>query len=207
MKDPINIALAVIVVLLLGYTIFKNSGSSSDPGYSIPAGPVDASGYTVLDIDGTDIKRLEKRDANGILKESGETFNGLKTGTWITYNNEGRVRTIDSYMAGKLEGIQLKLNDRGQVELQASYKGDILHGNWTKYKAGSRKEEERRYNMGKLDGVNKFYDQRGKLQKEIAYKNGVQHGLFRHYDEEGNVTLEYEYKDGEKVRGGIVGKE
>ena len=206
MKDPINIALAVLVVLLIGYTVFKNTGDGANQAYSVPVGPVDASGYTVLEVEGTPVKKLEKRDANGILQESGETLDGLKTGTWMTYSSEGRVKTISPYLAGKLNGVYLEMNDRGQVELQASFTDDILHGSWTKYKSGSRKEEERFYNMGQLDGDNKFYDQRGKLQKEIGYKNGVQHGMFRHYDENGNVTLEYEYKDGEKVRGGIVEK-
>ena len=51
----------------------------------------------------------------------------------------------------------------------------------------------------------KTFDERTfKLKQEVEYKNGLQDGYFRYYDEEGNVTLEYEYKEGEKIKGGIV---
>lgn len=65
--------------------------------------------------------------------------------------------------------------------------------------------EERYYENGKLEGTAKTYDDRTfKLKQEAQYKNGLQHGYFKYYDENGNVTLEYEYKNGEKVSGGIV---
>ena len=204
MKNPVNIALAVLVVILLGYTVYKNMGGSSASPSAVAAGPVDANGYTVLEIDGTPIKKLEKYNESNILIESGETLNDLKTGTWTTFHSDGRVKSISSYIAGKLDGVQINLSDRGHVELQAMYKDGLLDGNWTSYQNGSRKLEERFYIMGKLNGVNKHYSKTGKLQKEIGFKDDLQHGVFKYYDDEGNVTLEYEYKDGEKVSGGIV---
>ena len=46
--------------------------------------------------------------------------------------------------------------------------------------------------------------QTGRLQKEINYKMGVQDGYFRYYNESGQINMEYLYKDGEKISGGIV---
>ncbi len=202
MKDPINIALAVIVVLL-GFTFYKKMSNNSDVA-TVAAGPVNAEGYTILDIEGSPVKKLEKYDANNILVESGATLNELKTGTWTTYNAERRVKSISSYLGGKLNGVQLEFNDRGQVELQAFYKDGLLHGNWASFTNGNRKKEERVYNMGKMDGINKHYDKVGKLQKEIGFKDDLQHGSYKYYDEDGNVLMEYEYENGEKVSGGIV---
>ena len=202
MKNPINIALVALIVILLGFTVYKNKGGGTSNA-SVPAGPVDVNGFTVIDVVGTPIKKLQKFN-NNLLEESGEMLNGQKTGTWITYYFDGRVKSISSYIAGKLDGVQINLNDKGHVELQAHYKDGQLDGTWTSYANGSRKSEERVYNMGKLDGISKYYDKRGKLQKEIGFKNDVQHGFFRQYDEQGNVLLEYEYKNGEKVSGGIV---
>ena len=200
MKDPINIALLVIVAILIGFTVYKNEGGKDSPA----AGPVNAEGYSVVEFNDTPVKKLEKYDQNNNLIESGETLHDLKTGTWVTYYPDGRVKSISSYIAGKLNGLHMTFNDRGHVELQANYKDGFLHGNWTTFNSGSRKKEERVYNMGKLDGVNKHYNKVGKLQKEIGFKNDVQHGVYKYYDDDGNVTLEYEYKNGEKVRGGIV---
>lgn len=205
MKDPINIALVAIIVVLLGFTVYKNMGGNAASG-SKAAGPVDVNGYTIIDVKGTPVKRLEKYDNNNMLLESGEMLDGLKTGAWITYHSDGRVKSITNYIAGKKDGLQVNLSDKGYIELQAFYKDDVFHGNWTTYATGSRKIEERVYNMGKLDGINKHYDKLGKLQKEIGFKNDLQHGMFRQYDEEGNVLLEYEYKNGEKLGGGIVTK-
>ena len=61
------------------------------------------------------------------------------------------------------------------------------------------------YKDDKLEGTARTYDDRTfKLKQEVEYKDGKQDGFFRYYDEEGNVTLEYQYKNGEKVSGGIV---
>ncbi len=205
MKDYINIALIAVIIILIGFTVYKNTGGdSSSNNSSISVGPVDANGYTVIDIEGTSVKKLEKHNENNILIESGETLNDLKTGTWTTYYQEGRIKSISSYLAGKPNGIHIELSDRGHVELQALYVDGQLHENWVSYQNGSRKLEERVYNMGKLNGVNRHYDRTGKLQKEIEFKNDVQDGIFKYYDEQGNITLEYEYKNGEKVKGGIV---
>lgn len=179
-------------------------GGSSSDNSGIPEGPVDANEYTVIDIAGTSVKVLEKYDEKNILIESGETLNDLKTGMWSTYYADGRVKSITSYLAGKLNGVQVNFSDRGHVELQAFYKNDLLHGNWTTYKSGSRKIEERVYLLGNLEGINRHYDKSGKLQKEIGFKNGVQHGIYKYYDAKGNITLEYEYENGKKISGGMV---
>lgn len=205
MKNPVNILLAVVAVGLLGWIIYQNAGSSSAP-VTLPEG-FDAAGATVFEVDGTDTKMIENRDANGMLKESGALLNGLKTGTWTTYHSDQRVKTISTYVGGKLNGLYMEMTERGMIELQAFYKNGLLEGPYNKYKSGSRKLEERNYLAGELHGVYRKYDDRkNKLQQEIHYKNGIQDGLFRYFDEEGNITMEYTYKDGKKVSGGIVEK-
>jgi len=41
---------------------------------------------------------------------------------------------------------------------------------------------------------------------EAEYKNGKQDGMYKYYDEDGKVVMEYVYKDGEKVSGGMKEK-
>ena len=55
-----------------------------------------------------------------------------------------------------------------------------------------------------MDGIYKEFYNNGKLQRSINYKNGVMDGPMKYYNEEGGVTLEYSYKNGEKVGEGVM---
>lgn len=147
-----------------------------------------------------------RKDGNGQIVFEGYVDGNKKTGQWLEYNAEGEIVNIENYVNGLREGVALKMTNRGQVDLRARYHEGVLHGPWTQFKFG-KIIEERSYTTGKLDGTVKTYDDRTwKVKQEVQYKNGVQDGFFRYYDEEGVVTLEYEYKNGEKISGGIVKK-
>ena len=51
--------------------------------------------------------------------------------------------------------------------------------------------------------VIKYYSN-GKVREEIDYQEGLQHGKYNHYNEDQKLDMQYEYKDGEKVSGGMV---
>ncbi len=206
MKNPVNILLALIAIGLLFWVIFKGSNSSSNLPPVATEG-VNTVGSTVFDVEGTDTKMIETRNASGFLTESGAMLNDMKTGSWTTYHPEERIKTISTYVGGKLNGPYIELTERGQIEIQCFYKDGFLDGKYAKYKSGSRKVETHEYKMGKLDGISrKYYDRKDQVQQEINYKDGLQEGLLRYFDEEGNVTMEYQYKNGEKISGGIVEK-
>lgn len=181
-------------------------GCSGGGGAGAPV--MDASGYQLEDIPGLSAKIANKYDANGVLIEEGLLINGVKTGTWITYHAETKFpATVISYEGGMYNGPYMEFNERGQLSLRATYRNNLLHGSWGKYSFG-RTEEEATYKDGKLHGIYRVYQKRnGKLQSEAEYKDGVQDGIYRFYNEEGEVTLEYQFKDGEKVSGGIVNPE
>jgi len=43
-----------------------------------------------------------------------------------------------------------------------------------------------------------LYYEDGTIQEDGYFKNGERHGLQQWYNEEGELTIEYEYSDGEK---------
>lgn len=178
----------------------------SGGGTSAPV--VDASGYQLEDIPDLSAKIATKYDASGILLEEGLMIDGVKTGTWITYHPDTKFpATVTSYEGGMNNGPYMEFNERGQLSLRATYRNNLLHGPWAKYSFG-RTEEEAAYKDGQLHGIYRAYQKRnGKLQSEAEYKNGVQDGIYRFYNEEGEVTLEYQFKNGEKVSGGIINPE
>ena len=176
----------------------NNAGGGSAP-------TVDASGYILEDIPGSNLQRATMEDENGNLIEAGFLENGVKVGTWTIYKagNEFPQKII-SYVNGQYTGPYLEFNDRGQLELKAGYLNNKLHGSWGKYRFG-RPEQTANYVNGELDGTYKEYFTRdGKIQKEVNYKNGKEHGLMRYYNEAGEVTVEYQSEYGEKVGGGIL---
>ena len=119
-------------------------------------------------------------------------------GTWIIYHPDGIFpEKIITYADGKYNRPYFEFNERGQLELRATYMNNALDGPWGKYRF-SLLETEAFYKKRQVDGAYKEYDiQSGKLVKEVNYKRKAARyaALF---NEAGEVTLEYEYKDGEK---------
>jgi len=147
-----------------------------------------------------------KKDGEGKLLEKGYLVNGAKSGMWMTYyadKDAGRIRTIASYTNGILNGPYMELSNRGQIETEVNYMNNKYHGTITNYKFG-RPTSVKEYKNGELDGTSTDFFSDGDIQKEVNFKGGKQHGNMKWYNEDGQVTMEYEYKNGEKVSGGIV---
>ncbi|MEO6131679.1 MAG: hypothetical protein ABIQ02_07515 [Saprospiraceae bacterium] len=190
-------------MVFAGFIFLISTGCNS----SAPkAGTGDMKGFELVDLPGSTVKSAKRRDPSGQVVMEGFLDGDKKTGMWMEYNNDGDISSIESYINGMLEGPSLKLSFRGQVDQRTNYHLNQMDGPWVQYKFG-KVMETREYQAGKLDGSVKLFDQKTyKLRQETEYKNGLQDGHFRYYDDEGNVSVEYEYKKGEKVRGGIVKK-
>lgn len=170
-----------------------------------PATNSETEGFFTEEVPGTELTRVFREDKDGNIVEDGFLKNGVKQGPWLTYE---RVfiypKSLTHYENGIVNGIYMEFTTSGQVALQAVYRNNQLNGPWSRYKGG-RMEASAYYQDGELHGVYKeFMPLFGRLQKEIHYKNGQQDGPYRYYDDEGRITMEYMYKKGEKVSGGIV---
>lgn len=169
---------------------------------STPAVEADLAGYDLTQVSGSDFYHATKI-ADGKKIQEGYVLNGRKNGLWIDYHPDGRISLLQHFVEGKLNGPVLNMDGRGQVIGHADYNNGILDGIKGTYKFG-RPQEEIPYVNGKIHGVLKKYYTNNKLMEEVEYKDNVQDGYYRHYNEEGVVDLEYVYKNGEKVSGGIV---
>lgn len=188
--------------------IFAACGEKSTTS---PAGTQDWSGYEVSDISGLAEQRVRMVDDIGLLLEEGFILKGQKSGTWITYHNERgsslggerKIKTIENYFNGQVEGITLEFDKRGQIIKKEFYSNGQFDGPNVTYKFG-RPLEYVPYTAGKIDGkVVKYYTS-GKVREEINYKNGLQHGTYNHYNESQKLDMQYEYENGKKVSGGMV---
>ncbi len=191
MKQILSLALLCFIGVF--YSCNQNSGGGSSMG--------EIEGYELIEYPNQTIRAL-KKSGNRILEE-GLLVGGKKSGSWIVYHADMRPKQIYHYVDGKLDGPYYEISERGQIDKLINYKEDKLHGQSITYRFG-RFQEIYNYKMGSLDGMHKIYHGNGKVQKEVEYRNGAQHGIFRYYDEEGNVTLDYKYENGEKVSGEII---
>lgn len=166
-----------------------------------PPVEADLAGFELTPVAGSEFF-LATKMADSIKVQEGYVLNGRKNGLWLDYA-AGNISLIQHFIEGKLNGPVLAMDARGQVTSRAEYRDGILNGLKATYKFG-RPQEEIPYVNGKIEGVMKKYYTNNKLMEEAEYKNNVQDGYYRHYNEEGVIDLEYLYKNGEKVSGGIV---
>jgi antitoxin component YwqK of YwqJK toxin-antitoxin module len=165
----------------------------------------DYSNYALSPVPGTGMQRaILFNEAGKIVEQGYLDENGLKTGEWLAfYTNTGLPYKLITYRAGVQNGLYIFFNEIGQVSLLATYADNLLDGYWIKYRF-SRPEEEAVYKAGKMHGVHKQYFVReGWLQASTEYKDGTRDGYYRTYNAQGDVTLEYLYRNGEMVKGGM----
>ena len=188
-------------VLLIGFVIFLFACDDS----STPTSSINLDGYEITKIEGSNTSIASLKNPQGKLIEQGMITNGIKDGLWITYyDDENRLpKRIISFVDGIQNGPDIKFSNRGQVEEMSTFLNNQLEGIYGKYRFG-RPTMTTEYQAGQFNGSHIEYFNNGKPQKLIEFKNGVQDGILRYYDEEGNTTLEYVYKNGEKVSGGMV---
>jgi hypothetical protein len=171
-----------------------------------PAGEAaDLTGYTLESVPGSSWKKAIKTDGDRVVEE-GYIAGGKKTGVWVTYYNDTKnyPRIIASYADGVLEGPYMEVNNYGQYEMVAHYSQSKLHGRVAKYNL-TRLVEEMYYQDGLLEGPYTLYFPNSEVKQRTAeFKKGKEDGIIRFYNDQGKITMEYEYRNGEKISGGIV---
>lgn len=191
-------------LLIFSILVLYSCGGGGSAVAPTPSQDANLAGFNEQKMGGSNAVYVYKAAGDGRLLESGYTVDGKKNGTWMTYHDDnGRIQTLASYVDGQLNGPTLKFTNRGQIESKSDYKAGIYDGVVATYKFG-RIEKTTPYVNGKIEGTYEEYNQKGKLLKSVEFKNGVQDGTLKYFDDEGNVTLEYLYKNGEKVSGGII---
>ena len=200
-----NIILILLISVFVTACNNQSNNSSSSTTSSSTAVDPSLANYKLIDFPDSDFQKAFLYDGTGNIVEEGEVLNGQKTGTWITYHNNGKLmaNTITNYVNGKKNGLYVFINDRNQMETIGYYLNDQQDGRWVSYKY-TRRTTDKTYKNGKLNGFSRtFYDtgKDGQVQEESEWKNGVQDGIYRYYQEDGTMIMDYLYKDGQKVEG------
>lgn len=168
-------------------------------GESVDGIAFNSDNYEIEDIADSKFKRASKY-AGDIISEQGTLLNGMKEGTWVTYYDkiEGKIRKIEHFHQGKIHGASIIMTPRGHIQQIAHYIHGQQDGMTISYN-NVKTAGIANYSAGQLHGIFKGYFDNGMIQQTVEYKNGLKDGKLKYFDEEGNMTLEYTYKDDEKV--------
>ena len=160
----------------------------------IPAGAI----QTPFDDNPTMVK-VTVEDANAKIIAYGIYVNGVREGSWTELHPNGHVKSVTGYVNGVKEGQSVEIDNKGQLLERFTYHNGELGGVYTKYNR-SRIKEIKNYKNGLLEGkVEIFYDN-AKVMEESYYENGKRNGVAKWYDQDGNLSIEYNYVDGEWIK-------
>ncbi|NQZ77023.1 MAG: toxin-antitoxin system YwqK family antitoxin [Ekhidna sp.] len=184
-----------ILTLLFTACGGPKSPISNDSGFEGSQIPANATVQDYEAIPG--LQRAVVKSAEITVGE-GDFLNGLHHGSWVTYEIDGKLKSVTTYFEGKKQGSELIFDNSGYVLSKKYYHQDVLNGESLKYKR--RKIVERlNYSNGVQHGIQKKFYVDGTVMEESTYISGKIDGVARWYDQEGNLTIEYEYNMGELV--------
>ncbi len=131
---------------------------------------------------------------NGKPFIEGQFRNGLQTGDWTYYFDNGQVNRKVTYDDGKLNGGWEVHREDGTLAAKRSFKGGLRDGEWITYDAtGKQPLAEEHYSQGQQDGVWKTWFPNGKLKQQVSFKNGKRDGVSAQWDDKGQKLIEAEY--------------
>lgn len=188
---------SIVLMFLLIMGCSQQGQKGEAVGGSVPEIPIGAMTESLEDTPG--LTRVTLNDNNGKVAMGGFYLNQKREGSWVEYHPNGMIKTITTYVGGKKEGMFAEFSETGQTVRRCLYHNDQRDGEYREYNYSTVKEE-RFYKGGKLEGAVRIYYPDGKIMEEGLYVNGVRDGISKWYDQQGNLTIQYEYKEGTLVK-------
>lgn len=165
---------------------------------------------------------------SGRLLVSEPYLNDLLNGDVKTYQTNGKLFLITTFLNGKKEGVSILYDIYGKAIKELKYSNDnLLEEIWYQYYDSGELKQSNTYINGKVNGIEKAYFKNGNLQWEVnivdnkvdgtykeyfptgelkhiaLYKNGKEDVLSKQYFNNGQIRTEIEYKDEKPLSGYI----
>jgi len=159
-------------------------------------------------------------DYYGNVSLEGAYNNGEMDGKWTWFYPDGSISFVKHYRDGNLHGELLDYYKNGKLNGKEVYEFGKLVGISTEYHDNGEISQTTEYVYGKSHGRTVFFDNSGKLQLIRFYNNGRligyshldtnsqelpmipienETGIIKAYFDNGNVSREMEYKNGQLV--------
>ena len=131
--------------------------------------------------------------------------NGARNGKWQYFFYDNKLRTIENYKNGELEGEVIYYSDNGNLSSKMYFVKGLQEGESnTFYVSGARRLTEH-YSKGKLDGERRIYFTNGMVHYIENYKADSLDGVYESYHQNGMLEYKTAYANG-KLVGTIKGQ-
>ena len=117
-------------------------------------------------------------DKTGSLTKKAEYLLEGQVSEWY---RGGRLSKLNTYKAGKLDGVQILCYEKGGNLEVSEYKNDKRDGLTTWYYENGQKKMTIEYTQGQFNGKQETFYENGALKSEVSYKNGKIQGKKKTY--------------------------
>lgn len=142
------------------------------------------------------MKKLPDYAAEQIVEEGGYS-DDRKTGKWIFYFNNDKVKHILTYTNNRPNGYAIFYYKTGKKREEGTWKNNRWIGDYKYYYENGNVRNDWKYNNnGKRTGVQKYYHENGQLKIEGSWNNGKEAGTITEYYIDGSVKSERVFNNG-----------
>tara|TARA_B100000809_G_C15110242_1_gene520306 strand:+ start:1064 stop:1798 length:735 start_codon:yes stop_codon:yes gene_type:complete len=148
---------------------------------------------------------LMYHESSGYMMARGKYSNQQKDSLWVYYDNQGQLKSQESYKDGKLNGQRViyyePVNGQYRVARYEYYTDGILDGQFKEYYPNTKIKLEGTYKDGNFHGIVRYYYGNGKKERIEKYQYAVKHGWWVFFDEKGVVVGKELFWEGVKLKG------
>lgn len=141
---------------------------------------------------------------NKVIMCDGFYYDQKKDSTWVNYNLDGLVLSVENYKNDKLNGKKIMYYLEGQIETEklnplsiTYYEDGIINGEYKEYFSTGKLKRVGLYIDGEQQGEWKEYYPNGSISSSSKYKNGLLHGWSYSYNKQGEEIGKEMYQFGE----------
>lgn len=142
------------------------------------------------------MKNLPNYKENQVVEE-GEFNDDKKTGKWLFYFNNDKVKHVLTYTNNRPDGYAVFYYKNGNKREEGTWKNNKWIGEYKYYYKNGNIRNDWKYNPnGQRTGVQKYYYETGQLMIEGEWVNGKEAGTITEYHEDGSVKSERKFNNG-----------
>jgi hypothetical protein len=151
-------------------------------------------GYTLAGQESGQLKTLYYE--SGIKMSEGEMHNGLETGEWNSWHENGNIKSTGYYVEGRKDSLWQWYDESGILTGTGMYDEDMENGTWIHYYPDGVISDSGPYLDGLKEGLWEYYYENGNLKYSVNYKAGNMHGETILLNSSGDVIKVEHFENG-----------
>jgi antitoxin component YwqK of YwqJK toxin-antitoxin module len=129
--------------------------------------------------------------------EEGKYSDNKKTGIWIDYHCNGKMKSRFTFVNGRPSGPMKIFHENGKISEEGIWENNRWKGNYKLYYENGQVQHEFTFNeAGRREGNQKYFYENGQTAIEGNFENGKESGVIKEYYENGDLKAEKMYADG-----------